>query len=326
MHFNFRQRNYFLLFALLIAACALIVFTPESSSAYYWVKDGIERLFGNAYRKIFTNGLLSIGFWIVLPATLILQRVIPAVPQQRIFGTAMAQDFVWFIYEAFFSVFIFGTFVLWAKDLYSHHLQFLTITTFLGAPEWVRFAIAVLLFDFLCWCHHIIQHRVSFFWKFHSLHHSQTELNFFSDFRYHVFEYFIRNIFCSFPFFVLELSPPTIVAYQFFSQWFSRFYHGNIRTNLGPLRYILVTPQSHRVHHSREPRHFDRNFGTLFSIWDRLLGTHYHGENEYPETGIPDSEFPLERSSALKDLLTTPFVQMFYPFKRRLPHDPDETP
>ena len=54
--------------------------------------------------------------------------------------------------------------------------------------------------------------------------------------------------------------------------WYSAFYHGNIAWNLGPLRWIVVTPpQSHRVHHSADPARFDTNFRTFFSLWDRIF-------------------------------------------------------
>jgi sterol desaturase/sphingolipid hydroxylase (fatty acid hydroxylase superfamily) len=104
------------------------------------------------------------------------------------------------------------------------------------------------------------------------------------------------------------------------ARWYTRFYHGNIRTNLGPLRYVLVTPQSHRIHHSIEPRHLDTNFGALFSIWDRLFGTQYRGHDEYPETGIADAAFPHEAKGDLRSLLVTPLAQMAYPLRRRRAH------
>jgi len=98
-------------------------------------------------------------------------------------------------------------------------------------------------------------------------------------------------------------------------KFYSRFYHGNIRTNLGPLRYLLVTPQSHRVHHSVEARHFDTNFGAILSIWDRLFRTRYRGDHEYPRTGIADKSFPLETSRHPIALLWAPVAQLLYPFQ-----------
>ena len=62
------------------------------------------------------------------------------------------------------------------------------------------------------------------------------------------------------------------------------------------------------------PPHHDRNYGVIFSIWDRLFGTHYAGADEYPATGIPDRDFPLERSAGVLPLLVTLLRQLLYPF------------
>jgi hypothetical protein len=104
------------------------------------------------------------------------------------------------------------------------------------------------------------------------------------------------------------------MAFVIFQRWYTPFYHGNIRTNLGPLKYILVTPQSHRVHHSLDAGHRDTNFGALFSIWDFILRTQCKDFDVYPETGIEDKGFPHEAKLGMKNLLLTPFYQLLYPF------------
>jgi len=96
--------------------------------------------------------------------------------------------------------------------------------------------------------------------------------------------------------------------------WYARFLHSNVRADFGLLQWILVTPQSHRIHHSIEERHYDRNYGTYFCIWDRLFGTHYTGGNEFPETGIKDPDFPVEKTIRGWSLLRTPMLQLVYPF------------
>jgi hypothetical protein len=137
-------------------------------------------------------------------------------------------------------------------------------------------------------------------------------LNFFTDLRYHILEHIVRHTWLVIPFLMLQVDPPQIVWFSLFAKWYTRFYHGNLRTNLGPLRFVLVTPQSHRIHHSIERSHRDTNFGSLFSIWDRLFGTQYRGYDEYPETGIEDEAFPHERVASIKSLLLKPFTQMVY--------------
>ena len=87
-------------------------------------------------------------------------------------------------------------------------------------------------------------------------------------------------------------------------------------TNLGPLRYVFVTPQSHRIHHANNLEYRDRNFGSIFSIWDFAFSTQVRVYDEYPETGIDDTEFPLETSANPVKLLIMPVVQMVYCFSR----------
>lgn len=91
--------------------------------------------------------------------------------------------------------------------------------------------------------------------------------------------------------------------------WWSRFTHGNIRTNLGPLRYVFLTPQAHRVHHRRAAAWHDCNYGAVLSVWDRLFRTQSPHQDVYPETGI-DEPFPIETSWRFPIPLFMPMIQM----------------
>jgi sterol desaturase/sphingolipid hydroxylase (fatty acid hydroxylase superfamily) len=75
-----------------------------------------------------------------------------------------------------------------------------------------------------------------------------------------------------------------------------------------------VSPQFHRIHHSIEPEHRDRNFGVIFSFWDRLFGTLYRGDGGYPATGIADPDFPLERRATRVAVIRRYAAQFLYPF------------
>ena len=83
-----------------------------------------------------------------------------------------------------------------------------------------------------------------------------------------------------------------------------------------PLRWILVTPQSHRVHHSFASEHLDTNFATVFSFWDIIFRTQYMGWDEYPATGIADPDFPLEKNASPGALLGAYARQNVYPFQQ----------
>jgi sterol desaturase/sphingolipid hydroxylase (fatty acid hydroxylase superfamily) len=282
----------------------------------WMVKDSALRVFVYSVRDLFKYSILTPGFAIVMALTLTLERVIPAKANQPLFSLGFAQDLVWLFYETILHAAIIVTWVQLLTMVYQANVPWLTIDAVLAWPGWLRFAIGVLLLDLLFWGQHFTNHKLGVLWQLHTVHHSQRTLNFFTDFRYHVLEYVVRHTFIVIPFLVLRIDPPKIVWLSLAIGWYTRFYHGNIRTNLGPLRFVLVTPQSHRIHHSIEPRHRDMNFGSIFSIWDQLLGTQYRGYDEYPDTGIEDEAFPLEARGDVRSLLVTPVVQMLYPLRR----------
>jgi sterol desaturase/sphingolipid hydroxylase (fatty acid hydroxylase superfamily) len=316
-----RTKNFALvLLGVLIAGCAYALLE------HIW-RWPAEKVVAAVYHKslaalyvpwvdLFRNSIFTIAFWCAIVLTLILQRLAPAKPDQKIFSPGFAQDLVWFFYQTVLHALIIATYVDLLTRLYAKHFSFLTITYLNQFPGWVRFLLAALLVDLLYWGQHYCNHKVPLLWKLHSLHHSQRELNFFTDFRYHFLEYIVRHTFLVIPFSILTIEAPVIISFGIFRQWYVRFYHGNIKTDLGLLRYILVTPQSHRVHHSVDPAHRDTNFGAILSIWDFALGTQYRKYDVYPDTGIQDQSFPREKTVRLKSLLLTPFHQLLYPFLR----------
>lgn len=187
---------------------------------------------------------------------------------------------------------------------YAHYLGFLTLEPARAWPVPVRVALALLWGDFLFWAIHYVRHKVPFLWHFHAVHHSQRSLNFFTEYRVHPLDDVFAVVLGVLPVLIVDLSDVVVAAIIWTRHWHTRLYHANIRTDFGPLRYVLVTPQSHRVHHSIEGRHQDTNFGLTFSIGDHLFGTQYRGYDEYPETGVADAPLP------------TFLSQLFYPFDK----------
>ena len=296
--------------------------TREIREMLLWEIKEILKIFITVFFRVFfyiTNHFksifLTIPFWMALIFTLIMEQIMLAKPNQKNLSPGFFQDLVWFFYETILDMVITLTYVAFLRWSYGLYFSELTITQVDQLPKWIKFVFALLLFDFLYWFQHFLHHKVPLLWEFHKVHHSQMELNFFTDFRYHIFEYIVRYTFVVIPFLIFKFDPPEIVAFTLFHSWYSRFYHGNIKTNLGPLCYLLVTPQSHRVHHSIEKRHFDKNFGDLFTIWDFIFRTQYTGFNEYPDAGINDSTFPHEKTGDIRKLLLTPLHQLIYPFK-----------
>jgi sterol desaturase/sphingolipid hydroxylase (fatty acid hydroxylase superfamily) len=113
---------------------------------------------------------------------------------------------------------------------------------------------------------------------------------------------------------LLGLDVANAAALTFVSLFISAFIHANIRTDLGPLRFVLISPQAHRVHHSIQADHYDTNYGTVFAFWDYLFGTRHPARTSYPETGIADAAFPEERGVNPLALVRTWAAQTAYPF------------
>jgi sterol desaturase/sphingolipid hydroxylase (fatty acid hydroxylase superfamily) len=298
------------------AATASFAASLERRSFLERGRNLVLNIFTRGVRRIFNSFLFTLPFWVALILTLTLERLLPAQPDRKTLSVGLAHDAVWFLYIPFLDLLVISTYVAALVKLYHWQFDGWTITALTAAPLWVRFVLALLLQDLCFWVQHYVNHKVPLFWRFHMVHHSQQQLNFFTDFRYHFLEYVVRGTFLTVPFLLLRIDPPVIVGFAVVRQLYTHFYHGNIRTDLGPLKYILVTPQSHRIHHSVEMKHHDKNFGAVFSFWDILFGQQYWGFDEYPETGIDHDGFPHEQKASLKSLFLTPWLQMLYPLRR----------
>lgn len=133
------------------------------------------------------------------------------------------------------------------------------------------------------------QHRIEhwFLWPAHAVHHVQTDLHAANGYA-HPLQLFSEFLFISVPLSLIDtngialpLAVNLIVATQ------AMIIHSPLRVHMGPLRRILNDSRFHRIHHSRETRHFDRNFATVFTLWDQLFGTAYFpAKDEWPDVGV----------------------------------------
>jgi len=137
------------------------------------------------------------------------------------------------------------------------------------------------------------------------IHHSDAALNVTTTQRAHFIEFFLTMMAVGLPMSLLfDLPPADIVIFSVIPAAWAYFVHMNIAFGLGPLWWLFGTPQYHRIHHSIEPRHRDKNFALFFPILDVVFGTAYAPRRgEYPATGIEGVEV-----STLADTFTFPFV------------------
>lgn len=277
-------------------------------SAY--VTDIIDRI-GSSILRIFYP-----SFYLPVIIIIGLQLIYPAKKNQSILSVELIQDFIWYILRIVFQISLVWIVINFISDLSEKHLSFLTIRTIHNFPPAIRIIIFIFLDDFLAWFHHLVRHKIPIFWQFHALHHSQKKMNIFTDHRVHFIDELIALLIKVIPMTIFAVPKVIFVYYAYFLRVYTMSYHANLKLNYGWLKYILVTPQSHRVHHSIEDEHHDKNFGVFFSIWDWLFRTNYQNYDIYPETGITDSDFPLEKSWKNFGLIKSTWAQLIYPFRQ----------
>lgn len=129
---------------------------------------------------------------------------------------------------------------------------------------------------FISWLTHLLMHKVPLLWRVHRVHHTDVELDTSTTLRFHPLELPL-GLMIGLPL-VAALGLPgwVLLAYEILDAAVTVFSHGNValRARLErALRYVLVTPSLHRIHHSVDTEETDSNFGAVFPIWDVVFGT-----------------------------------------------------
>ena len=145
-----------------------------------------------------------------------------------------------------------------------------------AAPLFVEVVVAVLGLDLLAYALHRAYHQSEVLWRIHRVHHSDERLSVTTGVRFHVFEVGLSAA-ARLPVIVaLGAGPLAVAIFESLLLLASQLQHADVRIADGPdalLRRLLVTPNLHRIHHSRERIEADSNFGTLLTLWDRLFGS-----------------------------------------------------
>lgn len=289
-------------------------FLATFEQAYHaWIPYSIRLFVWRTKDAYFNPYFLSLTVFLI-PFVFFLEKVNPARPEQRVFSVGLFQDFLWFNLGFVARTTLVASFYFFLSLFFIRHLNFLTIEAVQGWPMTVRAVVSYLFADFLAWFHHFVRHKVKPLWFFHTVHHSQREINFFTEGRVHVMEYLVASLLIFIPSHIMQVDISIILWLPVFHEWYKHIYHANLKTNYGPLKHFMVTPQSHRIHHSVKPEHRDKNLGVIFTFWDRIFGTLYKNYDEYPETGIEDSRFPVENRGGIF-VVPNFFKQFIYPFR-----------
>ncbi len=172
--------------------------------------------------------------------------------------------------------------------------------------------LGLLLLDLIgAYLAHWVQHRVSWLWRFHLIHHTDTWVDTTTANRHHPGESVIRFLFTTLGVFVVGAPMWMVFLYQSLSVVFSQFNHANFSITKKfdkILSFAIVSPNMHKVHHHHQLPYTDTNYGNIFSVWDRLFGTFSYLEKDKIIFGI--DTFPEENEhNKLVSLLKIPFLK-----------------
>ena len=179
-------------------------------------------------------------------------------------------------------------------------------------PASLAIPLSVIAMDFIIWLQHVMVHAVPLLWRLHRVHHADPDYDVTTGARFHPIEIILSLLIKFATIVVLGAPVIAVVIFEIMLNATAMFNHGNI--GLPPaldrlLRWVLVTPDMHRVHHSVEDDETNSNFGFSLTWWDRLFGT-YHDQPRSGQLGmtIGIREFNDPRDVARLDgMLLLPF-------------------
>ena len=179
-------------------------------------------------------------------------------------------------------------------------------------PGWLEFLIAVVALDLAIYLQHVLFHAVPALWRVHRMHHADLDFDFSTGVRFHPVEILLSMAIKMGV--VLALGPPAlaVLTFEILLNATSVFNHGNVRMPAAfdrVLRWFVITPEMHRVHHSIHPFETNSNFGFNLPWWDRIFGTY----RDQPKDGhegmtIGIDQFRSERDLRLDRILVQPLL------------------
>jgi sterol desaturase/sphingolipid hydroxylase (fatty acid hydroxylase superfamily) len=230
-----------------------------------------------------------------------------------------------------FSFIIIGDFINEELTLIFGRSEVMTCEACVGPLLFVYGITLFVVFDFSLFISHHLHHRVPILWEFHKVHHSAGVLTPVTTKRFHPGELIIRASIVSaltgivngiFGYLLAErLAPSEYLTISFLNigimafavNLFANLRHSHIWLSYGyVLSHILISPAQHQIHHSCESRHFDKNLGIVFSVWDWMWGSLYvprskesfaigllHGEHEEYDGVIKLYALPFQKAAHL---------------------------
>jgi sterol desaturase/sphingolipid hydroxylase (fatty acid hydroxylase superfamily) len=166
----------------------------------------------------------------------------------------------------------------------------------LSSHAWVQVVAAVVVLDLLTYALHRAYHRIPFLWRFHAVHHTDLDLDVSSASRFHTGEVLFSSVVKLGVVVALAIPPAGLVVFEVVMLACAQFQHANVRVPDPLERWLwrtVVPPAMHRIHHAPNRRDTDSNYGTIFTLWDRLFRSfNRRAPDAEPAFGIPGMRDP----------------------------------
>lgn len=160
------------------------------------------------------------------------------------------------------------------------------LTQRLPLPRWMQDALAVVLLDYTLYWWHVVEHRVSWLYRFHQVHHADLAMDASTAARFHFGEFVASVPWRAAQVVAIGASPRALLAWQRLTMLSVLFHHSNVRLPIEVerrLARVLMTPRLHGIHHSVVRDEQDSNWSSGLTVWDRLHGTY---RANVPQDGI----------------------------------------
>jgi sterol desaturase/sphingolipid hydroxylase (fatty acid hydroxylase superfamily) len=144
-------------------------------------------------------------------------------------------------------------------------------------PSWLAITVTLLLLDLAIYAQHVVSHKWPLLWRLHQVHHTDLEIDASTAVRFHPLEIIISMSYKVACIYCIGAHPMAVIAFEIILNGTATFNHSNINLPLkidALLRWLLITPDIHRIHHSSVKTETDSNYGFSISLWDRLFKTY----------------------------------------------------
>ncbi len=146
-----------------------------------------------------------------------------------------------------------------------------------AVPDWLAVLVSVIVLDLAIYLQHVLFHAVPALWRLHRMHHADLAFDVTTGVRFHPIEILLSMLIKLAAVAAIGVPALAVLLFEMLLNATSMFSHGNVRVPErldGMLRWIVVTPDMHRVHHSMEVPETNSNFGFNLPWWDRMFGTY----------------------------------------------------